>query len=187
MDRQKIILIFVGAWVSALVLTWILYAKTVAPQEEKTVTLVVAGRDMPAGTLLRQSDLKSVKYPERAVPRGVVFESQNAVSRVLLTSVNTNEPVLQSKLSAPTTVEGISSTIEPGYRAVSVQITDVSGVAGLIQPNSRVDVLFTRPGTMAEATASTILQNVKVLSTGRLLPAGQAPDPRTPRSPVVTL
>ena len=50
---------------------------------------------------------------------------------------------------------------------MSVQITDVSGVAGLIQPNSQVDVLFTRPGSMAEATTSTILQNVKVLSTGR--------------------
>jgi pilus assembly protein CpaB len=68
-----------------------------------------------------------------------------------------------------------------------VQITDVSGVAGLIQANSIVDVLFTRPGTMAEASTSTILQKVKVLSTGRLLQSGQTVDPRTPKSPVVTL
>ena len=74
--------------------------------------------------------------------------------------MNTNEPVLQSKLSDMTSVEGVASTIERGYRAVSVQITDVSGVAGLIQPGSHVDVLFTRPGSMAEATTSTILQNV---------------------------
>jgi pilus assembly protein CpaB len=40
---------------------------------------------------------------------------------------------------------------------------------------------------MAEAVTSTILQNVRVLSTGRLQPAGQAVDPRTPKSPVVTL
>jgi len=40
---------------------------------------------------------------------------------------------------------------------------------------------------MAEATTSTILQNVKVLSTGRLAQSGQPVDPRTPRSPVVTL
>jgi pilus assembly protein CpaB len=187
MDRQKKLLIFVGAWVSALILTWVLYAKTVAPQEEKTTPVVVAARDMAAGMLLRPSDLKAVKYPEHTVPKGAILDANNAVSRVLLTAVNMNEPVLQSKLSGQTTVEGISSTIEPGYRAVSVQISDVSGVAGLILPNSHVDVLFTRPGTMAEATASTILSDVKVLSTGRLLPAGQTPDPRTPRSPVVTL
>ena len=92
-----------------------------------------------------------------------------------------------SGLSATTSTEGVSSTIEQGYRAVSVPITDVSGVAGLIQPNSKVDVLFTRPGSMAEAATSTILQNVKVLSTGRQAPTGQPADPRAPRSPVVTL
>jgi pilus assembly protein CpaB len=86
-----------------------------------------------------------------------------------------------------TTVEGVSSTIDRGFRAVSVQVTDVSGVAGLIQPGSRVDVIFTRPGSMAEATTSTILQNVKVISTGRTVALGQAVDPRAPKSPTVTL
>ena len=74
-------------------------------------------------------------------------------------------------------MEGVSSTIDRGYRAVSVQITDVSGVAGLIQPGSHVDVIFTRPGSMAEAITSTILQNVKVLSIGRT--RGSGPDAST--------
>jgi len=187
MDRQKKLLILGAAWISAGLLSWFLWARTVAPQQVKTVRVVVAARDMPLGTLLRTADLRMVNYPERDVPKGVVFDPKDAVNRVLLFPINSNEPITISKLSATTSVEGVSSTIEPGYRAVSVQISDVSGVAGLIQPNSRVDVLFTRPGTMAEATTSIILQDVKVLSTGRLAPAGQAPDPRTPRSPVVTL
>jgi pilus assembly protein CpaB len=81
----------------------------------------------------------------------------------------------------------VASVIDQGYRAVSVSITDVTGVAGLIQPGSKVDVLFTRPGSMAEATTSTILQNVKVLSTGRTVAVGQTVDPKAPKSPVVTL
>ena len=101
--------------------------------------------------------------------------------------MNTNEPVLQGKLSDTTSVEGVASTIPRGYRAVSVQITDVSGVAGLILPGSTVDVLFTRPGSMAEATTSMILQNVRVLSSGRTIQSGQAVDPRAPKSPTVTL
>jgi pilus assembly protein CpaB len=187
MDRQKKLLIIAAAWISAGLLSWFLYAKTVAPQQEKQVRVVVAAHDMPLGTLLRQADLKVVNYPERDIPKGVVFQTKDAVNRVVLFPMNSNEPLLISKLSGTTSVEGVSSTIEPGYRAVSVQITDVSGVAGLIQTNSRVDVLFTRPGTMAEATTSTILQKVKVLSTGRLVQSGQAVDPRTPKSPVVTL
>jgi pilus assembly protein CpaB len=187
MDRQKKLLLFGVAWLSALGLAWFLYAKTIAPKVEPQVRVVVAARDMPLGTLLHPSDIKLVDYPERNVAKGAVFQAANAVNRVLLAPMSANEPVLGSKLSATTSVEGVASTIETGYRAVSVQITDTSGVAGLIQPNSRVDVLFTRPGSMAEATTATILQNVKVLSTGHVTPAGQTVDPRAPKSPVVTL
>jgi pilus assembly protein CpaB len=187
MDRQKKLLIFAAAWVSAGLLTWFLYAKTAAPQQEKQAGVVVATRDMGTGTLLRTSDLKKVNYPEKSIPKGIVSDPKDAVNRVLLVPIANNEPVLASKLSGATTVEGMASTIEPGFRAVSVQITDASGVAGMVQPNAHVDVLFTRPGSMAEAVTTTILENVKVLSTGRQLATGQTVDPRAPRSPVVTL
>lgn len=187
MDRQKKILIFGAAWVSAMLLTWFLYARTVAPQKERQVRVVVATRDLPIGTLLRASDVRLADYPERGIPRGVIVQSRDATNRVALAPLSANELVLVSKLSAPTSLEGFASIIEPGYRAVSVPITDASGVAGLIQPNSRVDVLFTRTGTLAEAATSTILQDVKVISTGKMLPAGQAADPRAPKSPTVTL
>lgn len=187
MDRQKKLLIFAAAWVSAGLLTWFLYAKTVTPHQEKQAAVVAATHDIPLGTLLRTSDLKRVNYPERSIPKGVVSDPKDAVNRVLLVPISNNEPILLSKLSAATTVEGMASTIDPGFRAVSVQITDVSGVAGMIQPNSRVDVMFTRPGSMAEAVTSTILENVKVLSTGKQLATGQTADPKAPRSPVVTL
>jgi pilus assembly protein CpaB len=187
MDRQKKFLLFGAAWVSALLLTWFYYHNAVAPQQEKTLRMVVATRDMPVGTLLKKSDLKLVNYPERQVPKGSIFQIAGAENRVLMMPLNTNEPVLNGKLSDMTTVEGVSSPIDRGYRAVSVQVTDVSGVAGLIQPGSHVDVIFTRPGSMAEATTSTILQNVKVISTGRTVAVGQTLDPRAPKSPTVTL
>lgn len=187
MDRQKKLLIFVGAWLSAGLLTWFLYAKTVTPQQEKQAAVLVATHDMPIGTMLRQSDLKRVNYPERSIPKGILSDPKDAVNRVLLVALNNNEPVISTKLSAATTTEGMASTIEPGMRAVSVAITDSTGVAGMVVPNSHVDVLFTRPGTMAEAVTSTILENVRVLSTGRQLPTGEKADTRTPRSPVVTL
>src|SRR3974377_1146775 len=187
MDRQKKFLILGAAWLSALAIVWILWANTVAPKQEKQAQVAVAARDLPIGTLLQASDLKLVNLPERVVPKGAMEKLADGVSRVALFPVAAGEPILQSKLSATTSAEGVSSTIERGLRAVSVQITDATGVAGLIQPNSRVDVLFTRPGSLEEASTNTILQNVKVLSTGKQQPAGQAVDPRAPRSPVVTL
>jgi pilus assembly protein CpaB len=187
MDRQKKLLIFGACWVSAALLTWFVYATAVAPKAEKQVRVVVAARDVPLGSLLRPGDLRLVNYSEKDAPKGVVLKTADAANRVVLFPLLANEPILASKLSGTTSMEGLSSTIDPGFRAVAVQITDQSGVAGLIQTNSRVDVLFTRPGTMTEASTSTILQNVKVLSVGRLNPTGTPVDPRAQRSPVVTL
>jgi pilus assembly protein CpaB len=187
MDRRKKLMVFGVAWLSALFLTWFLYANTVAPKTEKEVRIAVAARDMQLGALLRPNDIKLVNHLERDVPKGAIFDSKVALNRVLLVPISTNEPILASKLSAVTSAEGVSSTIDPGYRAVSVPVTDANGVAGLILPNSRVDVLFTRTGSLAEASTTIILQNVKVLSTGHAAASGQTADPRAPRSPVVTL
>ncbi len=178
MDRQRILLLFGVAWVSAALLSWYLYAKNRMPQEEKRVRIAAAARDIPLGSLLKKSDLRFVSVVQRDVPKGAVFNEKDAIGRVLLYPMSAGEPLTFAKLSGPSTSEGVAATIEPGYRAVSVPITDASGVAGLVNPNSRVDVLFTRPGSMAEAITSTVLENVKVLSVGRTALAGQTVDPK---------
>src|SRR6202023_1976269 len=59
MDRQKKLLLFGAAWVSALLLTWLFYSQAAAPRTEKMLRVVVASHDMPLGTLLRHArDLK---------------------------------------------------------------------------------------------------------------------------------
>jgi pilus assembly protein CpaB len=187
MDRRTKLLIIGGAWFSALLLVWFLHSTMVAPKVEKQVALIVAARDLATGTLVRAADLKTVSFPERVVPKGALLKAAEAESRVVMFPVNSGEPLLAAKLSAQTSVEGVASLIDQGMRAVSVQISDVTGVAGLIQANSHVDVLFTRPGNIEEAATSTILQNVKVLSVGKLPATGQTADPKAPRAPVVTL
>lgn len=187
MDRQRVVMIFGVALLCATGLTWFLFAQTKAPRQEKRVLIMAAARDLPLGTLVKKSDLRPISVLDRDLPRGALREDREAVNRVTLYPVTRNEPITGVKLSSVTAVEGIPSTIEPGYRAVSVPVTDVSGVAGLVQPGSRVDVIFTKPGSMAEAITSTILQNVKVLSVGRLTQAGQTVDPKAPKMPVATL
>src|SRR5258708_13853472 len=74
--------------------------------------------------------------------------------------------------------------IEGGTREISVAVTDASGVEGLIQPRSHVDVLFTRTGSMTDATTTTILEDVTVLSIGRTIevaPTGTNVNPQAAR------
>lgn len=187
MDRQKVLIIFGVAWLSAALLTWIFVSKTRGPKTETTVKALAVTRDLPIGTRIKKTDIKQVEIRERDLPKGALLQERDAVDRALLYPVSANEPLTVSKLATIGGAEGVPATIEAGMRAISVQITDTSGVAGLIQPNSRVDVLFTRPGSMAEAVTSVILQNIKVVAIGRMVQVGQTLDPKAPKMPVATL
>jgi pilus assembly protein CpaB len=187
MNRQRILILFGAAWISAALLTWFLYAKTTAPRQEQRTPVMAAVRDLPVGTMIRKADLKKIAVLANDIPKGGLFNEKDALNRVVLYPVSANEPLIASKLSLLAGAEGIPATIDPGHRAVSVQITDVSGVAGLIQPGAHVDVIFTRPGNMTEAITSTILQNVKVLAIGHAVQVGQTIDPKAPKVPVATL
>lgn len=167
MDRQKLLLIFAAAWVSAALLTWFLYSATKGPHIESTITVEAAAHDMPAGTLLRKSDLKTVTLLAKEVPKTALRDETLAINRPLLFPMTANEPLTASKIAAATGIEGLAATIAPGMRAITVPITDGTGVAGLIPPRAHVDVLFTRPGNTSEAVTSTILEDIVVLAIGR--------------------
>ncbi len=167
MDRQKVVLILVVAWISAALLTWILYSSTRAPHAESTVALEAASRDLPAGTLLREADIKTIRVVEKDAPPAAIRDKAAVLDHPLLFPVGANEPFMTGKVASAKGIEGLAATIDPGLRAISVPITDSSGVSGLIQPRSRVDVLFTRPGPLSEALTTTILEDVPVLAIGR--------------------
>src|SRR5436305_15106514 len=104
-------LLFGAAWVSALLLTWLFYAQAAAPRQEKMLRIVVASRDIPnVGTQLKRTDLKIANYPLKDAPKGIALKLDEVEGRVVLVPLSANEPVLKSKISLTTAVEGVSST-----------------------------------------------------------------------------
>lgn len=167
MDRQKLLMIFGGAWLSAALLTWLLYSATSSAKQMKMIKVQAASRDLSAGTRLRKGDLRTVSVPDKEQPKGVFLEEKALIDRTLLFPVSANAPLTQNQFAAVGGIEGVSATIPPGKRAVSVPVTDATSAAGLILPRSHVDVVFTRTGSMSEALSKIILEDIVVLSVGR--------------------
>ena len=188
-DRRRVLGIFAVAWISAALLSWFLYKNTRAPQQERVVLALAANKNLLSGTLLKESDLTQVALRQQEAPAGhfPAARKGDVVNRALLVDVAAREPLLDSKPARRIGGEGLAATIEEGKRAVAVRIGSVSGAGELLEPNSRVDVLFTKPGKMSEAITTTILQNIKVLSVGRKFRPGDKVDPKAVRLPVATL
>src|SRR5438093_5799959 len=188
MQRHRVLVAFGIAWMTALLLSWWVYKKTTAPQPRDLVTVAAAAHDLAIGRRIQADDLKLVTLDRKDLPRGVFVKTSDVVGRAVAVPIFAGEIVLNGKLAPKGSGEGLTALIEPGMRAVSVQVNEISGVSGFIQPGTRVDVLFTRTFSNGDAATTTILQNVKVIAYGRQLDPSAKLDPRdTTRPTVATL
>ncbi len=97
----------------------------------------------------------------------------DAVDRVTAKAIPMKAPVLLSMLAPEGTPPGMVGRIPAGYRAVSVRIDEVTGVAYQVRPGDFVDVIVvmdietgSRRRTR-ETIAEVILQNIQVAAIGQ--------------------
>ena len=133
-----------------------------------TSGVVVAAADLQLGTELRAEDLRVIQWPASAVPAGAFTKPEELVGRGLIQQVAANELFLPGKLASKEAGAGLPPVIAPGYRALSVRVNDVIGVAGYVLPGTRVDVVATVNPTQqpTDMTSKVILTNVLVLASG---------------------
>src|SRR5262245_16149431 len=105
----------------------------------KTQTVVVAAQYIRRGKILTQDLIQTVDWPAELVPRGAETHPSNALNRAALSSIVPGEPILHDKLAGANGSEYISTVIEKGMRAYTIQTTGPSSsVAGFVRPGDRV-------------------------------------------------
>jgi pilus assembly protein CpaB len=133
-----------------------------------TRSVMVAAANLSLGSELRREDVRAIQWPADAVPAGAFQTPEELVGRGLIQSVTQNEPFLPAKLASKEAGAGLPPVIPSGFRAMSVRVNDVVGVAGYVLPGTRVDVLATVNPTRqpTDVTSKVILTNVQVLAAG---------------------
>ena len=151
-------------------------AQPVAAPTPRT-NVLVAMRDLDAGTLLRDSDFRFAVL-EGAVPEDARYfadEDTNVVAlrgALVTQAIAADEVLSADKLVRPGTQGFLAAALSPGMRGVSIAVDVVSGISGFISPGDRVDVLMTHelrdigdnPVLQTRIYTETILQNLRVLA-----------------------
>ena len=151
-------------------------------------TIVVANAPLRYGMQLDKAQLNEIPWPQDSVPQGAfttVDELLKEGSRVVLSPIEINEPVLLTKLSGPNGRATLSNMLSPGMRAVTIRTDEIAGVGGFVTPGDRVDVVLTRDaGEIQEvaknaqgASGSTITSEI-VVADAKVLSVGQGADER---------
>jgi pilus assembly protein CpaB len=162
-----IVSIVLGLAVTALAVVWVAQKGAIASNK-----VVVAVMDIELGSRLSPQMLTTVDWPSGSMPQGAFTELKNLEDRVVKTSIQRGEAILNAKLAPVGTQGGLSAVITDGKRAMTVRVNDVVGVAGFALPGNYVDVMVNaqqdkegaKINEEKQQISKTVLEHVLVLA-----------------------
>lgn len=112
-----------------------------------TVRILVAGVDLPSGSLIQANSLVFRDWPRSGVDEAsYVVEGQNTIEEyqgaVVRTGFRMGEPVAKANMIKRNESGFLAAVLKPGTRAVTVNVNEGTGVAGFIFPGDKVDLIL---------------------------------------------
>jgi pilus assembly protein CpaB len=139
------------------------------PKEDETeIEVVVAAKDLPAMTVIEADAVTTKIIASEEKTETYYTNPLQVIGKVLSVPVVSGQVFTQKNFAADGSGIQLASALENGMRAVSISLTDYSGLYGLLYPGSVVDILATfkegaERGQRSDAISITLLRGVQVL------------------------
>ena len=132
-------------------------------------TIVRAKEDIPEMSTIYDTMLETVEIPANYVYPDTVSVPDEIIGHVAAVPVKKGQLIMKNMLFTPGPDTGISLQVAPNKRAVTVPVDEIRGVAKLIRPGDRVDIVATvdvGKGQSQRREATILMQDVPILATG---------------------
>ena len=172
MKSKSAIIISILFGILAWVFVWLYLSTREAEllQIADSRPVVVATTDILPGTAIEENMIAETEVPLKFLQPGAFGSIRDAVGQVPAVPIQEGSQVMGTSMTG--VGRSLSTKIPRGQRAVSVAISDVTGVTSLIRPSNYVDILATLKlgsglGASDQRTVvATLFQNVLVLAVG---------------------
>jgi pilus assembly protein CpaB len=158
-------------------------AVAAAVEAPRPIQVFVPAEPLSAGSILNPDMLQSMPVEQAAVTDEMIVADDEGrdylMGSVARQGLARGVPIPRSSVVNPGDRGFLAAVLPRGKRAISITISEVAGLAGLVMPGDRVDIIVTYSlaGDVLDAerdfTASeTILTNLRVLALDQRLQAG---------------
>ncbi len=155
---------------------------TIVQQVASEVQVLVSGKDIQTGYFLKREDLEWQSWPGDNVNEHYTQKLSDAqenaqieefLGSVAKAPIAAGEPIINGRLVKPGARGFMAAVLQPGHRAVSININSKTGLSGFIFPGDAVDILLThtveetvpgREDTQQIQATETVLEDIRVLA-----------------------
>lgn len=134
-----------------------------------TKRVVIAKEDISEMQTIYDTMLETEERPSSFVQPDVITLPEEIIGNVAAVPIKKGQMIVKNNLLTPGPDTGISLQVAPSKRAVTIPIDETRGVAKLIRPGDRVDIIAavdSGKGVNQKREVSILMQDVVVLATG---------------------
>ena len=154
--------------VTAVLVYKFLHESAQPPAPSNMATVVVAKADIPPKTRITPDMIQETQMPIEYIQPGAMRDMGKVTGVVTREAIVGGEQILERRLLLAGKQAGFTGVIPAGKRALTIAVTDVTGVAGLLKAGDTVDAIVTFDQQVAGGHVSRLmLQNVLVLAVNR--------------------
>lgn len=173
---RKILLVVAVLFSLILSVTVYLYLEKQAankPLEDQLFTIYVAAVEIPERTLILENMLKRINIKDQVLYQDAINEPKDIVGKYAKETIFIGETFKQRRLMADLTDE-ISLKLTDTFRAMSLNVTQGSGVSDLVKVGDWIDVVVTLPELkegerlIRPNISKIVLQHLEVIAVNRL-------------------
>lgn len=166
------------------------------PPQIPTVKVLVAKSDLVVGTQIGREDLHWQTWPQESVAPTYVVEGnkitdagkseekrltiEDFVGAVVRLPIAAGQPLTPGLVARAGDRGFLAAVLQPGMRAMSIGVSQVSGISGFILPGDRVDILWdVKASSKGQPFTQTLMRDIRVIAIDQRTQASGATPAKT--------
>ena len=133
-------------------------------QSKNAIGVIAAAKPIAIGQEISADDLKVIQMPRESVPIGAFQAREPLLGRMTKVNIGEDQVIVDPMLNLLGGTGSLAYAITKGKRAITLNVNEISDVAGFVMPGNYVDVLMSTKNSKDQAGSKILLEKILVLA-----------------------
>lgn len=135
------------------------------------VEVVTAVVNIPMNTMITAEMVALTNFPEKGAHPDAIKDTKLVIGKAANSDILAGEQILGGKIIVPgeSGNNTLAYSIKPGMRAITVGVSQTSGLAGMLKPRDRIDIIAEFESENKTSVTTLVAENITILAVDSIM------------------